>query len=48
MLLNPRIINPEAAQSLLGFLPEAEEMGIIKDYDGSLDVLDLVTYIYIQ
>ena len=38
--LDPKIINAEAATSLLAFVPDAEEVQLFREYEGPLDVLD--------
>jgi len=45
--LDSSILSLEAAQALLKFPPEAEEMNVVKGYDGSMEALDLVSQFYL-
>lgn len=45
--LDPTIINLESAQALLRFPPEAEELNNVRNYDGPLENLDLVSQFYL-
>ena len=45
--LNPSIITLEAAQALLRFPPETDELNLVKNYDGPLENLDLVSQFYV-
>ncbi len=42
--LDPNILNPETASSLIGFIPETEDINIAKDYDGTLETLGNFSY----
>lgn len=45
--LDPKIINLESAQALLRFPPETEELNNVRNYDGPLENLDLVSQFYL-
>ena len=47
LTLNPFIISLDAAQALLRFPPETEELNVVKGYDGPLENLDLVSQFYV-
>lgn len=45
--IDSSIINLDAAQALLRFPPEPDELNNVKNYDGPLDNLDLVSQFYL-